>query len=376
MLCPMDQAVLDRLVENATDKNPASRRALLADIVGLCDAPVKRLSETEKHLAGEILVRVVREFEAQMRAEVAEKLAASANVPKQLIRALAEDEIVIAKPVILTSPLLDETDLLSIIDSKSREHRLLVAERPHISSAVGDALIKAGEPEVLLALLNNQTAAISHAAMEYAVEESRSRAILRGPLVTRADLPLDLAKRMISFVSIILKREIAAKFPNDADITNWALLEIADAQAEKQRELTQNSQNISAKAAALINKLQINGELNLTRVISFLRERRMPLFFAGLAALTKMNERNLMELAFDGAQQGLAAICRVANADRGQFVSIALLLEQARTGQSFPAQRLQIICRQFDGLSVEKAETIVANARSKSPGLQRQVNVA
>ena len=63
MLCPMDQAVLDRLVENATDKNPASRRALLADIVGLCDAPVKRLSETEKHLAGEILVRVVREFE-------------------------------------------------------------------------------------------------------------------------------------------------------------------------------------------------------------------------------------------------------------------------------------------------------------------------
>ncbi|MFZ5914303.1 MAG: DUF2336 domain-containing protein [Pseudomonadota bacterium] len=372
----MDQAVLDRLVENATDKNPASRRALLADIVGLCDAPVKRLSETEKHLAGEILVRVVREFEAQMRAEVAEKLAASANVPKQLIRALAEDEIVIAKPVILTSPLLDETDLLSIIDSKSREHRLLVAERPHISSAVGDALIKAGEPEVLLALLNNQTAAISHAAMEYAVEESRSRAILRGPLVTRADLPLDLAKRMISFVSIILKREIAAKFPNDADITNWALLEIADAQAEKQRELTQNSQNISAKAAALINKLQINGELNLTRVISFLRERRMPLFFAGLAALTKMNERNLMELAFDGAQQGLAAICRVANADRGQFVSIALLLEQARTGQSFPAQRLQIICRQFDGLSVEKAETIVANARSKSPGLQRQVNVA
>ncbi|HAK62061.1 MAG TPA: hypothetical protein DCO82_02340 [Alphaproteobacteria bacterium] len=376
MLCPMDQAVLDRLVENATDKNPASRRALLADIVGLCDAPVKRLSETEKHLAGEILVRVVREFEVQMRAEVAEKLAASANVPKQLIRALAEDEIVIAKPVILTSPLLDETDLLSIIDSKSREHRLLVAERPHISSAVGDALIKAGEPEVLLALLNNQTAAISHAAMEYAVEESRSRAILRGPLVTRADLPLDLAKRMISFVSIILKREIAAKFPNDADITNWALLEIADAQAEKQRELTQNSQNISAKAAALINKLQINGELNLTRVISFLRERRMPLFFAGLAALTKMNERNLMELAFDGAQQGLAAICREANADRGQFVSIALLLEQARTGQSFPAQRLQIICRQFDGLSVEKAETIVANARSKSPGLQRQVNVA
>ena len=89
MLCPMDQAVLDRLVENATDKNPASRRALLADIVGLCDAPVKRLSETEKHLAGEILVRVVREFEVQMRAEVAEKLAASANVPKQLIRALA-----------------------------------------------------------------------------------------------------------------------------------------------------------------------------------------------------------------------------------------------------------------------------------------------
>lgn len=376
MLSRMDQTVLDRLVEHAADKSPAARRILLGDIIGLCDSPIKHLSDTEKHLAGEILVRVVREFEVQMRAEVAAKLAASPNAPKRLVRALAEDEIVIAKPVILNSPLLDESDLISIINSKSREHRLLVAERPHISSAVGDALLKPGEPEVLLALLNNQTAAISHAAMEYAVEESRTRAILRGPLVTRADLPLDLAKKMVSFVSIILKREIAAKFPNDADITNWALLEIADAQAEKQRELAQNSQSISAKAAALINKLQISGELNLTRVISFLRERRMPLFFAGLAALTKINERSLMELSFESESQGLAAVCRAAGADRGQFVSIALLLEQARTGQSFPAHRLQTICRQFDGLSSEKSESIVANVRRKSPAQQRQAHVA
>lgn len=352
--------MIERLIELAKDKRPEARRALSLGIIDLCHEPNSRMDPAEKAMAGQIVIRLMQEFELELRAHMAEKLAASRTAPKELILVLAMDDVIVAKPVIEQSPLLDDSDLISIIQSKSREHRLLIAARPGIHTQVTDALLRPGEPEVLAALLNNQTAEISRAAMEYAIEESRSRMNLHGPLVTRNDLPADLALKMVSFVSDALKHEILGKFPNERELVSHLL---SEAKLSPSVVTSGSTPGLGVKAAALIQRLQKNGELNITRIISFLRERRLPLFFAGLAALTKFDERNLVHFAFESEAQGLAVICRAAGADRGQFVSTVLLLEQARSGRPMPAAELQAICRLFDSLSEARAHEVMADWR-------------
>ncbi len=352
--------MIERLIELARDKRPAARRALSLGIIELCHTSGLDMDPQDKELAGQIIIRLIAEFEIELRVQIADRLSASNQAPRALIRALAEDEIIVADAVITHSPLLENDDLIAIINSKTREHRLLVAARPNISAEVGDALLKPGEQEVLAALINNQTAAISQAAMEYAVEESKSRVNLQGPLVKRADLSPQLAAVMVSFVSSALKRQLATKFPHDQEIVSRAMHDISADEAAQ----TGAVHGLSVKAAALIERLQANGELNITRVISFLREKRLPLFFAGMAALTGLNTQSLIHFAFDSESQGLAVICRAAGADRGQFVAVVLLLEQARNGRAAPAGKLHAICRLFDSLSETRAFEVLADWRA------------
>lgn len=353
--------MIEQLIDLARDKTPAARRALSAGIIELCQRGAGEMDPQDKEIAGQIIIRLLAEFETEMRARIAQSLAASGQAPKALIRALAGDEISVARAVIAQSPLLENSDLIDIINSKTREHRLLVAARPNISAEVGDALLKPGEPEVLEALLNNQTAEISKAAMEYAVEESKLRANLRGPLAVRADLPPALAKLMMAFVSDELKRVLAAKFPHEQLIVSQALNEIA---AKKPPAPESSGQGVSEKAAALIERLQANGELNITRVISFLREKRLPLFFAGMAGLTGLNAQSLVHFAFESEAQGLAVMCRAAGADRGQFAAVILLLSHARNGRAVPPAKLQIACRLFDSLSETRAIEVMQDWRA------------
>ncbi len=353
--------MIERLIALAKDKRPAARRALSLGIVELCHGPGLQMDPQDKEIAGQIIIRLISEFESDLRVQIADRLAASDQAPKALIRALAEDEIIVAEAVITQSPLLDNDDLIAIINTKTHEHRLLIAARPHISAEVGDALLKPGEPEVLAALINNQTAEISQAAMEYAVEESKSRRNLQGPLVSREDLPPRLAAQMAAFVSSEMKRMLVEKFPHDQEIVSQAVQEIG---ANKSAVPAGSEQGLSAKAAALIERLHANGELNITRVISFLREKRLPLFFAGMAALTKLNVQSLIHFAFEGEARGLAVICRAAGADRGQFVAVVLLLALARNGHATPANKLQAICRLFDSLSEKRALEVVEDWRT------------
>lgn len=353
--------MIEKLIELARDKTPGARIALSQGIIDLCQNSGAKLDIQDKELAGQILVRLVADFETELRSQIAQRLAASTHAPKSLIRALANDEIIVANTVIARSPLLNNSDLIAIITHKTREHRLLIAARPHISAQVGDALIKPGEPDVLTALIQNPTADISEAALAYAVEESKSRENLRGPLVTRHDLPPKLAKKLVSFVSKELRRQLAAKFPHDQEIISQAVREIS---AAKSVATTESGQNTAARAASLIERLHVNGELNITRVISFLREKRLPLFFAGMAALTKLNTQSLIHFAFESEAQGLAVICRAAGADRGQYVSVVLLLELARNGRAVPASHLQSSSRLFDSLSETHALAVLEDWRT------------
>jgi uncharacterized protein (DUF2336 family) len=86
------------------------------------------------------------------RVFVAERLAPRVDAPLSLMRALAKDNIEIARLVIPRSPVLGALDLLTIIAATGAEHHRLIARRPGNSSEVEQALRIGGDAEVLAAL--------------------------------------------------------------------------------------------------------------------------------------------------------------------------------------------------------------------------------
>ena len=99
----------------------------------------------------ETILDLVRILPPEKRRTLSVELAARADAPAELMRFLAQDEIVIAEPVILQSPVLNEDDLCAIAARGSPAHISRLRQRPNLPERVRtllDAPVKL-EPRLL-----------------------------------------------------------------------------------------------------------------------------------------------------------------------------------------------------------------------------------
>ncbi len=275
----------------------------------------------------EILRRLARDVEMAIRISLAERLADDSTAPHDLILLLADDSIEVARPLILRSPLLTETDVLRMIGECGAGHQEAVAARPNIGEPVTDALVRLEAEPVLTALVRNVTARISPSAFEALVEKSRRIANLQDPLAKRADLPPDLATRMCEWVSDALKTYIAQNYKIEAAKLESAL----DHAGQVLKSEPQAPKSPPAESAQkLIDKLaasgQLKGRVPAARAASgtdrSLRSRR-------LAAPERAAGGNARKL-YEQGPKSVALACRAAGIDRCVFATVFNLSRQAR----------------------------------------------
>ena len=166
----------ERLLELAKTRSPGDRERLLLAIADLCDgAESVGALETGvvQALVNDIFMLLVVEAERDIRARLADKLANARWAPRALVNVLALDEIEIARPIIASSPVLQDLDLIRLLVEATIEHQIEVARRPGLGSLVVDAILTQEEPAVLTALASNDSAEISPDGMSRLVEASR-----------------------------------------------------------------------------------------------------------------------------------------------------------------------------------------------------------
>src|ERR1700704_2053850 len=84
-----------------------------------------------------ILLNLVPHTELAARADLAERLSVLANAPRALVGQLArEDEILIARPLLRRSPVIDEQALIEIARIKGQGHLLAMADGSMLSTAL------------------------------------------------------------------------------------------------------------------------------------------------------------------------------------------------------------------------------------------------
>jgi uncharacterized protein (DUF2336 family) len=121
----------------------------------------------------DIFYTLIRDVELDVRARLAEQLAERDDVPHDLITFLASDEIAVAYPVLVSSELLNDNDLVLLINEKAREHQLAVTKRHWLSPDVSVVLVQTGDLAVVVSLLSNDGAEIYPETAERLVGECR-----------------------------------------------------------------------------------------------------------------------------------------------------------------------------------------------------------
>jgi uncharacterized protein (DUF2336 family) len=325
-LTARDMNDMGRLAQLAANPQGTTREEIFLAVASLYRIQGSYLNPRERSLMQEILRHLARDVEMAIRISLAERLADDTAAPHDLILLLADDAIEVARPLILRSPLLTETDVLRMIGECGEGHQEAAAARPNIGEPVTDALVKLETESVLTALVRNVTAKISPAAFEALVEKSRRIANLQDPLARRADLPPELATKMCEWVSEALKTFIARNY-TVAPVT----LDKALGEAEKvvRSEPALPKTEPAESAQKLVEKLAASGQLKAGFLLRVLHQGQADLFDLAFAKLLNSSLTDTRHRLYEMGPKPVALACRAVGIDRCVFATVFNLSRQA-----------------------------------------------
>ncbi|MBB4210735.1 uncharacterized protein (DUF2336 family) [Rhodothalassium salexigens DSM 2132] len=348
-------ADMEDLLALARSRTAEGRHRLVENITDLFLSPEYRLSDHERALISDILIKLVDSIELDLRRELSVALAHSDVEMTELARRLANDDITVAWPLLQRTRLLQDVDLIEIIRFRTEEHRVAIAKGDGVTEPVSEALVAYGGIDALEALVNNPKAAISRSAMAHLVAEARRYDSFHEPLVSRHDLPTDLAYRLYWSVSAALRRHILEQFDIDEATVDEALRR-ANQAAEVARAEANGAQ---VTAERLVRRLAEAGDLTIDFLLNTLRNGHMPVFVAGMAFLVGVDQPTVWRVVTDKGGESLAILARAVDMTREQFTAMALLTTSSRGGPEVQStavvEKLTSLFNRIDTAKARKA---------------------
>ena len=334
----------ERLLTLAKTRAPADRERLLLAIAELCENAeiVGQLdSAAVQALLNDIFMCLVVEAERDIRRRLADKLASASWAPRALVNVLALDDIEIAAPIIASSPVLQDRDLIRLLVDATIEHQIEVARRPDLSAIVVDAIVSEADPQVMTALATNDTANISHDAMARLVEVSRRITSLRPPLVRHPKLTTELAEQLYAWVGQSLRGAIVSRFKVDAEALDRAIEAAVGESHRGHPELETLSPPLQVERSGereemerrLIAKLHDAGQLRPSYLLRALRENKLTLFEAALAKLGGFPHEQITLAINCDRTELLALACSSVGVDRSVFPTVLQLVRGLNGGR-------------------------------------------
>jgi uncharacterized protein (DUF2336 family) len=343
----------------ARDRSAERRNQLGLTLVDLFRDGNNILTERERAMMTDILRRLLSELEVAVRRAIAERLASDPHAPRSLVQRLAHDEIEVAWPVLRESHVLEDVDLIEVIQHRTLEHRLAIAQRGVVSEAVADALVQSNEGSVIVALLGNQNARLSQAAMEYLVEQSERCDAFQDPLLHRSELTVDLARRMFVWVSASLRDHIVKRFELDATMVDDLLESVIT------KSLADSPS--PGKDVTLINEMERAGLVGPSLMLRALMDGDITLYVRIVENLTGIRAQLAKRLLFEEAGEGLAVLCRAVDLPKVEFLEIYSIGRRARLAD---AKRIKQDCQRigefYESLTLDTARTVVLRWRRES----------
>lgn len=314
------------LVELAEDKSTTQRKFLYEKIGSFLIDDNESFSMAEKELMADILCRITSDVELSIRSHFAKHISKRDDIPHDLVIFLANEAIEISLPILQDCGLLDETDLIEVIHTRSVQHQLAVAARNNISEKVSKALCDTRNKNVCIELLNNQTAQIAEAELEFLAMESEHITAYQKPLLSRPFLPEQIAIKMYRWVSIALREYISQNFNIDP-----SLLQVDN---DEREETIRSISSSNDPSQMLVDKLYKAGELSNSFLLKSLRQGEIDLFEISFAKLLELTRYEVQKILYGDDLQLLAVACKMLQLEKVVFATLIDLVNQLHHNHS------------------------------------------
>jgi uncharacterized protein (DUF2336 family) len=348
-------------LELTAEHSPQARAALVHRLCEIVSWPESRIPPHERQLAADILVGLLRTSNVDVRRRCALGLVRVNDAPKALLRYLARDEISVAQPLLEGGAGFDESDLIATVRAGVFAHWMSIARRRGISEPLADALLQTGDPQVIEAVLRNQTARLSTNGIDMVVARSRQAAQLPALLVARAELRPTQALVLFWWAGFETRVHILRRFAVDRGVLLQELGDVfalaaaegwADADTRKTLQVIERRQrNRAAAAQSAYGSLEgalAAAERGVDRAL-----------INEIAHLGGVKPTTAAQIFADAGGEAIAVFCKAVGLKRPALLGLWRALRRPAGDPDTRDNPLGRTAYIFDTLATAKAQTVL-----------------
>ncbi|HEX3504730.1 MAG TPA: DUF2336 domain-containing protein [Xanthobacteraceae bacterium] len=192
-MTPAAQSLLSEL-DHALVKQPEPwRRDALRQMIDLFLSSAETCDNAQTDVFDEVLFRLIKKSDRTALAELATALAPVQKGPAKVLGTLARhSDSAISGPVIALSPSLRDKDLADIAEKAEPRMLMAIACRPKLGEVVTEVLLKRGNQDVKLRVINNKQAKLSESGFARLVIGLNGDKKLAAAISARSDVPPEL----------------------------------------------------------------------------------------------------------------------------------------------------------------------------------------
>ena len=350
-------------VQPSEDDGLSTRRQLVKRLADVICIPASQLTPQERHMAGDVLVELLRDADIDMREGVAKRIVMLNEAPRTISVILAKDDIQVARHILENSLSLTDSDLIQIAKKVSSEHRKVIAQRRKVSDAVADVLVQFLEDDVVTLLLKNKGANFSETALQRILTISRNETHFIPLLNRREELRPSHGLTMFWWADGPTRKKILHRFAVSRSVLQESCADLfpraaadgwQDAGVRKALQFVERRQQNRAAIArndhgsleAAIEDAAKNGlDPHLTEEISYM---------SGVKPATGA------QILTDEGGEGIAVLCKSTGLKRDMVENIWKALRRPVTGEDGETHPdLMRVIEAFDTISTDKAQTVL-----------------
>ncbi|WP_321446992.1 DUF2336 domain-containing protein [uncultured Cohaesibacter sp.] len=266
------------------------------------------LDEAEKTAAETALTILLDDPAPIVREALAQALKQSPYAPRPVILSLAQDIDAVAVPVIVSSPVLLDSELVDMVADRGVLIQCAVASRPSVSPALCAAMAEVADSQACCIMLENPGAQIAVFSLRRLAERFGQMPSVRNMLLSLDGLPIDIRQMLIvqlgdalqqlSLVQSFVSSERRTSLVKDA--CDKATVDLASCCAH------------GDELEALVEHLRLSGQLTADLLIRSLCMGNVSMFVKALVSLTDLSEKRVQACVADPSEALVQTLCKKA----------------------------------------------------------------
>ncbi|UTW54205.1 DUF2336 domain-containing protein [Kordiimonas sp. SCSIO 12610] len=342
----LTSADVAKLLQDTNDDNRAAAAVKVAKTFENVE-----LSANEREIAEDIFRLMLKDAAVRVRAALSESLKDNPDVPHDVALTLAKDVKEVSVPIVMSSDVLTDEDLVAIVNTRGELIQNAVAGRKSVSPQVSEAIAEQGSEHVVATLMGNDGAEIAEHTFKKVLDKFADSDLVKEPMVQRKQLPISVSERLVTMVSDQLRQHIMTHHEVSPGTASDLLME----SRERATVTLLEGQKKTDTVVELVNQLHQGGRLTASLIVRALCMGDTTFFEAALAKRVGIPVVNAYKLVHDKGGMGLQRLFEAAEMPN-EYLSIAKCALEVADEMSMTAGDNKEMFRQ---LMIERVLTTV-----------------